>query len=108
MVYCLVTFLQMQFAPIRTDRQLILHRYDASKKSAKSSRGNLYLQVFISNKVYPAAYTMELKSNLKDALHLFCKEAMISIALVVDPSGEHTIKSVRKLCTQVRTTPVDT
>ena len=42
-------------------------------KPAKSLRGNLYLHVFVSNKGFIAVYPMELKSDFKYALHLFCK-----------------------------------
>ena len=57
-------------------------------KSAKSIRGYLYLQVFVSDKGFIAVYLMELKSEFKDALHSFCKEVGVPVALVVDPSGE--------------------
>ena len=73
-------------------------------KSAKSTRGNLYLQVFVSDKGFVEVYPMELKSDFKDALHLFCKEIDVPIDLVVDPSGEQTSKHVRKFCNQVGTT----
>ena len=73
-------------------------------KSAKSTRGYLYLQVFISDKGFIAVYLMEMKSEFKDSLHSFCKEVGVPIALVVDPSGEQTSKAVRKFCNQVGTT----
>ena len=57
-------------------------------KSAKSTRGNLYPQVFVSDKGFVAVYPMEIKSDFKDALHLFCKEIGVPIDLIVDPSGE--------------------
>jgi len=47
---------------------------------------------------------MEFKSDFKDALHLFCKEAGVPIDLVVDPSGEQTSKPICKFCNQVGTT----
>ena len=43
---------------------------------------------------------MELKSEFKDILHPFHKEVGMSIALVVNLSGEQTSKTVRKLCEQ--------
>ena len=73
-------------------------------KSAKSTRGNLYLQVFVSDKDFVAVYSMELKSDFKDTLHLFCKKVGVPIDIVVDPSGEQTSKHVRKFCNQVGTT----
>ena len=47
---------------------------------------------------------MEMKSEFKDALHSFCKEVGVPIALVADPSGEQASKAVRKFCNQVGTT----
>ena len=73
-------------------------------KASKSTRNNLYLQVFVSDKGFVAVYCMERKSDFKDALHLFCKEIGVPISLVVDPSGEQTSKAVRKFCNQVGTT----
>ena len=73
-------------------------------KPAKSLWSNLYLQVFVSDKGFVAVYCMELKSDFKDALHLFCKEIGIPRSLVVDPSGEQTSKSVCKFYNQVGTT----
>ena len=71
---------------------------------AKSRRGNKMLQVFVSDKGFIAVYPMKLKSQFKDALHLFCKEIGVPVSLVVDPSGEQTSKDVRKFCNQVGTT----
>ena len=46
----------------------------------------------------------EKKSDFKDALHMFCNEVSVPIALVVDISGEQTRKDVRRFCNQVGTT----
>ena len=71
-------------------------------KSDKSLRG--YLYVFVSDKGFIAIYGMELKSDFKDSLHLFCKEVGVLLSLAVDPSGDQTSKAVRKFCNQVGTT----
>jgi len=47
---------------------------------------------------------MEKKSDFRDCLHQFCKEAGVPEILVVDPSGEQTSKAVRRFCNQVGTT----
>ena len=72
-------------------------------KVTKSTRGNLHFQFFVSDKGFVAVYGMEKRSNSKDALHMFCKEVNVSIALVVDPSEEQTSKDVRRFCNQVGT-----
>ena len=73
-------------------------------KAAKSTRGNICLQLFVSDKGFVAVYPMESKSDFPDALHLFCKEVGVPISLVVDPSGEQTSRLVRRFCNQVGTT----
>ena len=73
-------------------------------KAAKSSRGYVYLQLFVSDKGYVAVYPMEKRSDFPDALHQFCKEVGVPIALVLDPAREQTSKAVRKFCNQVGTT----
>ena len=57
-------------------------------KSAKSIKGNLHLQFFVSDKGFVAVYNIEKKFDFKDALHIFCKEVGVPIVLVVDPSGK--------------------
>ena len=70
-------------------------------KSVKSTKGNLYLQFFVSDKGFVTVYGMEKKSDFKDAVHMFCKEVGVPIALVVGPSGEQTNKAVKKFFNQV-------
>jgi hypothetical protein len=41
--------------------------------STKSTGGNSYAQVFVSDKGYTVVYPMQSQSNFKDTLHLFCK-----------------------------------
>ena len=73
-------------------------------KTAKSTRGNKCMQLFVSDKGYIAVYPMESKSDFIDCLHLFCKEVGVPVSLVVDPSGEQTSRLVRRFCNQVGTT----
>ena len=62
------------------------------------------LQLFVSDKGYLSVYPMEHKSDFKDCLHQFCKEVGDPDVLVLDPSGELTLKAVHRFCTQVGTT----
>ena len=48
-------------------------------KSSKSTRNNLYIQVFVSDEGFVAVYPMERMCDFKDALHLFCKEIGVPI-----------------------------
>ena len=73
-------------------------------KPAKSTRGNICMQLFVSDKGFIAVYPMKTKSDFLDSLHLFCKEVGVPVSLVVDPSGEQTSRLVRRFCNQVGTT----
>ena len=44
------------------------------------------------------------KSEFPDALRMFAKEIGVSVALIVDFSGEQISKKVRKFCHQIGTT----
>ena len=73
-------------------------------KSAKSTRGNTMMQIYVSDRGYLAVHPMERKSQFIDSLQMFYKEVGAPNTLVVDPAGEQTSNNVRKLCNQVGTT----
>ncbi len=56
--------------------------------TAKSTRGNKVMQLFVSDKGYIAVYPMESKSDFKDCLHLFGKEVGVSLARVWQVQGQ--------------------
>jgi hypothetical protein len=73
-------------------------------KQAKSLRGYIACQVFVSDKGFIAVYPMFKASNFEDALHLFCKEIGVPLTLVADPHPSQKSNSVRRFCDQVGTT----
>ena len=73
-------------------------------KKGKSTRGNTCAQIFVSDKGYVSIYPMSSKSMFPDALQMFCKEQVgAPTDLVVDPSGEQTLRQVKRFCHQVGT-----
>ena len=64
--------------------------------SCKSTRGNKYAQIFVSDKGYVAVYSMQSQSEFEDALHWFCKECGVPVDLVMDGhksmSGNQNVK----------------
>jgi hypothetical protein len=71
--------------------------------STKSTRGNNYAQVFVSDKGYIAVYPMQSQSEFKNALHLFCKEVGVPTTLVMDAHKAQCNNDTRRFCHQVGT-----
>ena len=65
-------------------------------KKAKSTRGNMSMQLFVSDKGFVHVVSMLSKSQFPDALKSFTKEIGVPTAFIVDPSGEQTSTRVRK------------
>ena len=71
--------------------------------NTKSLRGNLYAQIFVSDKGYVAVYPMRSQSEFKQALHWFCKEVGVPASLVMDGHKAQRNLSTKKFCHQVGT-----
>jgi hypothetical protein len=69
-------------------------------KKAKSTRGYLACQVFVSDKGFLAVYPMQKTANFEDALKLFCKEVGVPLTLVADPHPSQKSNSIRRFCDQ--------
>ncbi len=69
-------------------------------KQAKSTRGYIACQVFVSDKGFVAVYPMRKASNFEDALKLFCKEVGVPLTLIADPHPSQKSNSVRRFCDQ--------
>jgi hypothetical protein len=52
--------------------------------SCKSTRGNKYAQVFVSDKGYVSVFPMKSQSEFQDALHWFCKQVGVPVTMVMD------------------------
>jgi hypothetical protein len=71
--------------------------------STKSTRGNSYAQVFVSDKGYIAIYPMQSQSEFKNALHWFCKQVGVPTTLVMDGHKAQKNNETRRFCHQVGT-----
>jgi hypothetical protein len=52
--------------------------------STRSTCGNIYAQVFVSDKGYFAVYPMHSQSEFKDALNWICKDVGVPSTIVMD------------------------
>ena len=71
--------------------------------STKSTRGNTYAQIFVSDKGYVAVYPMKSQSEFQNALHWFCKEVGVPSTLVMDGHRAQKNLETRRFCHQVGT-----
>ena len=79
------------------------HTFSVTKKG-KSTRGNKYMQLFVSDKGFLFVIGMNARSEFPKALAMFGKEIGAPISLIVDPSGGQTSKEVNRFCHQIGTT----
>jgi hypothetical protein len=72
--------------------------------TAKSSRGNICAQLFVSNKGFVAVHPMKKQSDYFLALKQFATDVGAPDILVCDPHPAQTKQEVQKFCTQNGTT----
>jgi len=72
--------------------------------TAKSSRGNICAQLFVSDKGFVAVYPMKKQPDYFLALKQFAKDVGAPDVLVCDPHPAQTKREVREFCTQIGTT----
>ena len=71
---------------------------------SKSTQGNKYCQVFVSDKGFVAVYPMKSQSEFLQALHWFCKQIGVHVTLVMDGHKAQKSDATRRFCHQVGTT----
>jgi hypothetical protein len=71
---------------------------------AKSSRGNICAQLFVSDKGFVTIYPMQHQRDYFLALRQFAKEVGAPEVLVCDPHPTQTQRKVKEFCTQIGTT----
>jgi hypothetical protein len=72
-------------------------------KKAKSSRGNVACQLYVSDKGYIAAYPMKSESKFLDTLKMFSKDVGAPEVLVADPAKTQKKKEVKDYCIKIGT-----
>ena len=70
----------------------------------KSTRGNKYCQVFVSDKGYIVVCPMKSQDEFETALYWFFKEVGVPVDLIVDGFSVQNKQSVKIFCDQVGTT----
>ena len=73
-------------------------------KGGKSIRGNTHAQVFTTDRGFLAVYPLRSKSQVKQAIRLFCKEVGVPSAFIGDQSGEQTSHEVQQYIKNVGST----
>jgi hypothetical protein len=72
--------------------------------TAKSSRGNICAQLFVSDKGYVAIYPMQHQRDYFLALKQFAKDVGAPDILICDPHPTQKQRKVKEFCTQIGTT----
>ena len=72
--------------------------------AAKSTRGNICAQLFVSDKGYVAIYPMQHQRDYFLALKQFAKDVGAPDVLVCDPHPTQKQRKVKEFCTQIGTT----
>ncbi len=72
--------------------------------AAKSLRGNVCAQRFVSDRGFVAFYPMKKQQEVHLAVKQFVKEVGAPEVLVCDPHPAQIKQEVRKFCTQIGTT----
>lgn len=88
----------------RLNEFFFMDTFQATRKSGKSSRGNYYCQLFVTDKGFLYVVPMERKSDVLQAVKQFAKEIGAPEAIICDHSGEQTSSSLRKFCGEIGTT----
>lgn len=97
---------------VTNDRQARYRRLDSVffsdtffvTSKAKSSRGNIGAQLYVSDKGFVAVYPVKKEADFMDTLKLFAKEVGVPYALIVDSARTQKKLDVRRFCAQIGTT----
>ena len=73
-------------------------------RGGRSIRGNTCAQVFTTDRGFLTVYPLRSKSQVKQAIRLFCKEVRISSAFIGDQSGEQISHEVQQYIKNVGST----
>ena len=76
----------------------------ATKKAAKSYRGNTCAQIIVTDKGYIGAYPMKTKGEATKSIKLFCKEIGIPTSVICDPAREQSTNELKQYLSTVGAT----
>ena len=80
----------------RINDHLFIDTMFATSKGGKSIRGNTCAQIFTTDREFIAAYPLQSKAQVKQAIRLFCKEIGVPSVFIGDQTGEQTSNDVRQ------------
>ena len=80
----------------RINDHLFMDTMFATRKGGKSVRGNTCAQIFTTDRGFIAAYPLQSKAQVKQAIRLFCKEIGVPSVFIGDQAGEQTSNDVRQ------------
>ena len=70
---------------------------------AKSTQGNIIMQIFVSDKGFVYIVTMKSRGEFHSTLKIFAKEIGVPLSLILDPSGDQTSSKATKMCHKMGT-----
>ena len=76
----------------------------STKTTSKSSRGNTFWQIFVTDKVFVYVFPMKIKSEVLQAVNQFAREIGDPDAIISYAAGEQTSKALRKNWSNIGTT----
>ena len=75
----------------------------STNKSGKSSGGNTYRQLFVTDKGFVGVVTMNSESKFLQDVKQFAKEIGAPEEIICDMSGEWTSNNLQNLCSEIGT-----
>ena len=87
----------------RIDEHFFMDAFFATKKGKKSSRGNTYCQLFVTDKDFICAIPMKSKSEALQAVKQFAKEIGAPEAFITDAAREETSSKLKQFCNNIGT-----
>ena len=76
----------------------------ATEKGGKSTRGNIYCQLFVTDRGFLYVVPMKSRSEVILAVKQFAKEIGVPDAIICDASGEQSSIKLRQFCQEIGTT----
>ena len=76
----------------------------ATKESGKSSRGNTFCQLFVTDKGFVYVVPMRIEFQVLQAVKQFATEIGAPDAIISDASKAQTSADTKKFCTDIGTT----
>ena len=88
----------------RIKEHLFMDNLFSTKTTSKSSRGNTFWQIFVTDKVFVYVFPMKIKSEVLQAVNQFAREIGYPDAIILYAADEKTSKALRKNLSNIGTT----